>query len=260
MRLRPESAAAAMYYDGAVGLRCPDDPVAFEILRSVGAPVVAASANRGGEPPARSGSEAMAALGGAVDLLIDTGETKYAKASTIVRVEGDRYEIVREGVYDHGIVDRLAAVHLLFVCSGNTCRSPMAAGLARMLLAERLGCTVDELAERRIFVDSAGTSGGMGAAAEQAVSVMAARGVDLSSHFSRALNADMVRQADYIFVMTRAHRDAVVRLVPAAADRVALLLGEEDLADPLGGGCEEYERCAAAIEKALRVRLQEVVV
>ena len=255
---RPEAAAAAIYYDGTVGLRCPDDSVAFHVLREAGAPVIAASANRAGDPPARSGQEAMAALENAVDMLIDTGQTKYAKPSTIVRVEGERYAVLREGVYDRGIIDRLTQVRFLFVCTGNTCRSPMAAALARQLLAERLGFSPAELADRRIGVDSAGIAGGVGTAAEYAVRAMARRGIDLSSHFSRGLTGDMVRQADYIFVMTRGQLEAVNRMAPSASDRVGLLLGDEDLADPLGGSEEDYERCAASIERALRARLQEV--
>lgn len=252
-------AESAIYYNKSVGLRCPDDPVAFEILRRAEGPVVAASANRGGEPPALSGTAAMTALGGDVDLLVDTGETRYARPSTIVRVDGDRFEVVREGVYDRGIIERLATIRILFVCTGNTCRSPMAAGLAQNILAERLGCGIEGLEDRRIVVESAGISGGAGTAADNAMKVMARRGVDLSSHYSRALTADMANQSDYIFVMTRAHREAVARMAPVAAERVQLLLADEDLSDPLGGDESDYERCAASIERALRERLQEVV-
>lgn len=259
MQGRHGPAADAMYYNQSVGLRCPDDAVAREILRIAESPIVAASANRAGDPPALSGREAEAALNGEVDLLIDMGETKYAKASTVIRVDGDRYEILREGVYDRGIVERLATVRILFVCTGNTCRSPMAAGLASKMISERLGCDPRDLEDRRILIESAGIAGGVGGAAVPAINVMNKRGIDISPHSSRALSADLAQQADYIFVMTRAHNEAIMRLAPSTADRISLLLGGDDLIDPIGGGEEEYERCATSIESGLLARLKEVV-
>ena len=82
--------------------------------------------------------------------------------------------------------------------------------------------------------------------------------MDLSDHQSKALTAEMIQQADYIFVMTRSHRDRMIEMAPDAAHRIALLVHDEDIQDPLGGSQEEYESCAARIEQALHERLQEV--
>jgi protein-tyrosine phosphatase len=254
-----DSVAAAIYYNNTVGLRCPDDRVAFELLRRAGGPVIAASANKAGQPPATSGTEALEALNDQVDMLIDTGETKYAKPSTIVRAGADSYEILRDGVYDAGIVERMSTLRILFVCTGNTCRSPMAAAIAERIIAERLGCRIEDLPGHRVIVESAGTSGGIGGAAENAVKAMSARGLDVTHHVSRALSADLARQADYVFVMTRVHRDVVMRLAPQIADRVRLVMEDQDVPDPLGGSEADYARCADQLESALRTRLQEVV-
>ncbi len=257
---RNGKAVEAMYYNNTIGLRCPDDGVAQGLLRAVDAPVVAASANLGGQAPPRTAVEVLRGLDGKIDLLIDSGRTKYAKASTIVRVTGSSYEVVREGVYDAGIVERLSTVRLLFVCTGNTCRSPMAAGLAAPLLAERLGCRPADLRARGVLVQSAGTNGGMGGASTHALEVMARRGIDLSNHSSAALSEEMVQQADYVFAMTRVHRDAILRMAPTAESKVRLLLEGEDVRDPMGSEVDEYERCAQTIERGLRARLQEVIV
>jgi tRNA threonylcarbamoyl adenosine modification protein (Sua5/YciO/YrdC/YwlC family) len=254
----PSDAPPEVWHKNTVGLRCPDDPIAGPALRGVDALVVAASANPAGEPAPCTADEILPRWDGKIDLLIDAGRTRYAKASTIVRVKGSTYKIVREGVLDEGIVRRLATLRLLFVCTGNTCRTPMAAAMARSMLAQRLECSADELPDRGIEVWSAGTAGGYGVASEQAVAVMARRGIDLSDHQSQALTPEMIHQADFVFAMTESHRRAVLDMNPTAEESVRLLLDGEDVFDPIGGSEEDYERCAATIERGLQARLQEM--
>ncbi|HNQ23745.1 MAG TPA: L-threonylcarbamoyladenylate synthase [Phycisphaerae bacterium] len=248
----------ALYHEGVIGLRCPDHRVAQAILAKAGGPVVLASANRAGRRPPVTADEVLAELDGRMDVLVDAGRTRHGRASTVVRVESGRYEIVREGVYDARMLDRLARVTFLFVCTGNTCRSPMAAGIARKLLAERLGCSQEELASRGVVVESAGTAGGFGGAAEHAVTVMGRRGVDVTGHRSQALTTEMVREADHVFVMTEGHRAAVLQLDTEAGQRVALLLDAGDVADPIGGTEQDYEACANVLEAGLHARLREI--
>ena len=252
------TSAAAMYYDKTVGLRCPDETVAQKLLSSVEYPVVAASANRSGRRPPTTPEAVLKELGGQIDLLIDAGPTRYAKPSTIVRLQGRSYEVLREGVYDARTIKRFATIRLLFVCTGNTCRSPMAAGLASHLLARRLGCGVSELEKSGVVVNSAGTSGGFGGASEHAVTAMRRRGIDITAHGSATLTADLIQQADHIFAMTGHHRETICGMVPSAKERVAPLLDGQDVRDPIGGSEEDYEACARIIEEGVRNRLEEV--
>lgn len=255
---RNGSARDAMFFNGTVGLRCPDHAIALEVLRGAGGPVVASSANLAGRAAPLDGPEALRDMDGLVDLVVDAGPTRYAKASTVVRVERDRFEVLREGVLDAGMIQRMSKVRILFVCSGNTCRSPMAEALAKSILAERLGCGINELPDKGAIVQSAGTGGGIGGATPEAVAAMRRRGLDLEDHVSTPLSAEMLHAADHVYAMTQGHLRRITELAPSAADRASLLLRDQDLNDPIGGSQEEYERCAQSIERALRERLQEV--
>jgi protein-tyrosine phosphatase len=272
-----EEVAQELYQNGLVGVRCPDDQTAADLLNEAGPPVVASSANIAGARPPRTAGEVMEQMADSIDLLIDGGPTRYAKASTIVRVYSPQpvpvgttsgpmhassepaFTVVREGVYDDRALRRLATVNLLFVCTGNTCRSPMAVGLCRKLLAEKLGCAPDELERFGYGIASAGLAAQYGAGATpEAVAVLKERGIDLSDHVTQPLTTDLARHADQIFAMTRAQFDWIVDLAPDAADRVYLLSGDMDIEDPVGAGPEVYAVCADRIENALRQRLEEI--
>ena len=140
---------------------------------------------------------------------------------------------------------------ILLVCTGNTCRSPMAEVLAEALFQDRSGDAGVSGASAGVYA-----SDGSPASAE-AVAVMATRGLDLSKHRSRLLTAEMVDAADGIYTMTASHRRAVVQAFPEAEIKTQRLLSEEDIADPIGGPESAYERTAAQIERGLRERFTE---
>ena len=109
---------------------------------------------------------------------------------------------------------------IVIVCTGNTCRSPMAEAMLRRLVAERLGCTPAEIEQRGVIDPSAGVSAAPGGcAAPEAVETMRQRGLDISRHESQPLTEKLVRHADVILTLTGAHRQAIVRRWPEAAPR-----------------------------------------
>lgn len=245
-----------MFFENTIGLRCPDDPVTTRALADLPDPVVAASANRPGYAPPSTAESAIAELHGQVDLIVDTGATRYNKPSTIVKVAPDgTWQVLRAGVLDERAIRRLASNTILFVCSGNTCRSPMAEALCKRMLAEKLGISPEKLGEAGYEVISAGVGAVGGApASANAIEAVKRSGADLTCHRSRPLTSDLVRQADRIWAMCQHHADAVVRLVPEARSKVERLDPRQDIQDPAGSDIGEYMQCLERIRAALEAR------
>src|SRR5204862_7741897 len=125
-----------------------------DVSGRVDKPVVVTVAGNSAQGPA---SAIASEMNDKVDLILDAGPTPYNKPSTILRVKPEGYELVRAGVYDERIIERLLRTTILFVCSGNTCRSPMAEAIARIVIARKLAVAPDDLEKKGISILSAGS-------------------------------------------------------------------------------------------------------
>jgi glycine hydroxymethyltransferase len=137
--------------------------------------------------------------------------------------------------------------HVLFICTGNVCRSPMAEGLLRHMAGDR------------VKVASAGLGAGHGQPpSAHAIEVLRKEGIDIADIRSQPVSAHLLQQADYIFTMTRDHLDMLLLLFPEMASKTRLLRFEEaakggraDVTDPIGGTRATYESCKADIQRAM---------
>jgi len=143
---------------------------------------------------------------------------------------------------------------IVFVCTGNTCRSPMAEGL--------LSAALPSFWKREIAVSSAGTSAWEGQpASDGAVEALGEIGIDISAHRARMLTCEIVAGAALVVALARCHRAVALELAPEAAERV-LVIGElepgrsdPDVRDPIGGGIDIYRQVRDDVERLVGLLL-----
>lgn len=195
-----------------------------------------------------------------VAAIMDSGPTRYRKPSTLVRVGKERLQVLRPGIFDERIIRRLAQICIVFVCTGNTCRSPMAAALARKILADRLQTTVSKLAEQyHVLVESAGLHAFPGMpATPEAKAAVASLGGDLAGHSSQRISLELLRRADVVFTMTEDHRAELLHLLPVIAEKIFCLDPAGDIEDPIGGSESLYRQVAQRLQSVLSTRLNEI--
>jgi tRNA threonylcarbamoyl adenosine modification protein (Sua5/YciO/YrdC/YwlC family) len=250
-----------LYRNNSIGIRCPDNPIAAALLQMVSNPVVAPSANISGQPPAVDAEQVLAQLSGKIEMLLDGGPCEYKKNSTVVKIGKRGLDVLRPGVYSQTELEELSEVKFLFACTGNTCRSPMAVGIFRKYLAEKLQCAIDQLEKIGYKVSSAGIMNVSDyPASDEAIAACATKGIDITAHRSRNLTQELIEESDFIFVMERMHQKSVIALSPEAANKCVLLAENEEIADPIGQSQEFFNNCAELIEKAVRKRISELVI
>ena len=249
----PRDVRPAVSPSGSVGLRVPDHRLILAALRLAAGPLVLTSANRSGAAEAVSGEEVVAALGHDVDLVLSDGRARYSQPSTVARVDGDEIQILRPGVLSDQALRRYASFMVLLVCTGNTCRSPMAQVLLQHRLAEGLRCAPEELEERGLMILSAGVAA---AAGRPRLAGSGRRGPGPGLGSDEPRDAGGQRGVGAVCRPDphddpRASRGAAGRVAGSRRTRGPGRSRPRDVADPIGGTVDVYRRCADQLDQHL---------
>ncbi|MCK5259645.1 MAG: threonylcarbamoyl-AMP synthase [Candidatus Omnitrophica bacterium] len=243
-----------------IGVRMPDHPIALRLVQDSQCTIAAPSANIEGNDPPKTCAEALRDLDGLVDVAIDGGTARIGTGSSVVDMTKENPVVLRGGVITQEDVNRIIGKKtVLFICTGNSCRSVMAEYLLKSRIQGRDDIEVMS-AGTGVFIQSAASS--------ETVAVLAEEGINAMAHLAQPINTILLKKSDLIIVMTRNHRSQVLERVPEAEHRVYLLKefanipsnGENglDIPDPIGKPRGLYKECLREIKEAIH-KIEELV-
>ncbi|MCK4912900.1 MAG: threonylcarbamoyl-AMP synthase [Candidatus Omnitrophica bacterium] len=247
-----------IYYtsdDEKIGIRIPDNVITNEILSELDDAVYLPSANISGKKEAVSALEVENSFGSQLDLIVDGGECTYSQPSTVLDLTCQPFKVLREGVViERDIVKTFVRKRILFVCTGNSCRSPMAEFLLCKYLKE-----VRPYFDDRYEVISRGISAPEGLkASTSVVSILKEEeDLDASEFYAQRLDKFAILSSDLIFCMEDIQSKYILEIEPKAEGRVFNLkkfissVPDEDIPDPVGKNLAAYREVYSLIKEAI---------
>lgn len=240
----------------------PSHAIFQQMSRLLVGPLVAAPAISTSGKLAR---EAYEVLGDSHSILINDGETSEIGLPTLVEFENNLATVTREGIVAKEYLKGLSRVTFLFVCTGNTCRSPMAQAMMNLKIKQKFADHFPN-GSIPIVAYSAGVAAYSGdPASNGAKQAIQKYGTDLENHGSCQLSQEMADQADIILTMGSRHRQVIASQWPQVASKVHLISPQGgEISDPFGGPLEAYEKCASQLDAHTdywidQIKLSEII-
>lgn len=240
-----------------IGIRFPRNRIAIALIQEVGEPLIATSANASGKPSPHTAAQVAEQLKGAYDQLIDGGKTELMLDSTVVDLTAEKPVVLRKGAQGSEVekaVEKIAAgkcrrKYILVVCTGNSCRSPMAEGWLRHEI-EKKGLASE------IEVHSCGMSARDGLpCTSEAELVLRNREIDLSSFRSRRCRKGDLWSADLVVAMSSQHAEDMAAMLASVKEKTVTL----DVDDPIGMGMQVYEKTLLDIETKIKQHMNKIL-
>src|SRR3989338_1582432 len=240
-----------------IGIRYPKNIIACELVNLSGELVVATSANRTGKKSPKTVAEVLEHFPNEIDVVVDGGNCEFGQDSTIVDTAQTPPVIVREGVWADRVKETIGKIkdgkytrkRILIVCTGNTCRSPMAEGWLRAEIRHHKLADQIKVASCGIYARD-----GHGASME-AVLCLKNDEIDFEDFKTRMCRREDVLMSDLVLVMSDEHAKFISNLCPEVRDKIKLL----NIADPMGLSMQYYEKSYQTIKEKMKAIWPEII-